>query len=316
MSIAFLNGSYMPIEEVKISPLDRGFLFGDGIYEVIPSYHGRTVGFGPHISRMNDGLNAVEIKLNWSDEQWRELCTTLCEKNGNGNLGIYLHVTRGADTKRHHAYPVGIEPTMFAYTFEIPEPPVADRNTVKPYTCSTAHDLRWHRCNIKSISLLGNVMHYQQGHVQGDGEILLFNQDNELTECGACNERDREEKSTNRKLLEGRPPGYRQPSRAMNYRDARGITREQFAAAAWTQAITNVGWGFDVEDSIVPGEAAHQLVPVTPEPGPGLRTEVDNCLALEHFTHGRGTPIAARVPDRRVFRCPASGHRQTPPRKW
>jgi D-alanine transaminase len=187
MSIAFLNGSYMPIEEVKISPLDRGFLFGDGIYEVIPSYHGRTVGFGPHISRMNDGLNAVEIKLNWSDDQWRELCTTLCEKNGNGNLGIYLHVTRGADNKRHHAYPVGIEPTVFAYTFEIPEPPVADRNTVKPYTCSTAHDLRWHRCNIKSIALLGNVMHFQQGHIKGDGEVLLYNDNDELTECGACN---------------------------------------------------------------------------------------------------------------------------------
>jgi len=173
MSIAFLNGSYMPIEEVKISPLDRGFLFGDGIYEVIPSYHGKTVGFGPHISRMNDGLNAVEIKLNWSDEQWRDLCTTLCEKNGNGNLGIYLHVTRGADNKRHHAYPTDIDPTVFAYTFEIPEPPEADRNTVKPYTCSTAHDLRWHRCNIKSIALLGNVMHFQQGHQKGDGEVLL-----------------------------------------------------------------------------------------------------------------------------------------------
>jgi len=187
MSIAFLNGSYMPIEEVKISPLDRGFLFGDGIYEVIPSYHGKTVGFGPHIARMNDGLNAVEIKLNWSDDEWRELCTTLCEKNGNGNLGIYLHVTRGADTKRHHAYPTDIEPTVFAYTFEIPEPPVPDRNTIKPYTCSTAHDLRWHRCNIKSIALLGNVMHFQQGHKKGDGEVILYNDNDELTECGACN---------------------------------------------------------------------------------------------------------------------------------
>ena len=187
MSIAFLNGSYMPIEEVKISPLDRGFLFGDGIYEVIPSYHGKTVGFGPHIARMNDGLNAVEIKLNWSDDQWRDLCTTLCEKNGNGNLGIYLHVTRGADNKRHHAYPVGVEPTVFAYTFEIPEPPVPDRNTVKPYTCSTDRDLRWHRCNIKSIALLGNVMHFQQGHQKGDGEVLLYNDNDELTECGACN---------------------------------------------------------------------------------------------------------------------------------
>lgn len=187
MSIAFLNGSYMPMEEAKISPLDRGFLFGDGIYEVIPSYQGKTVGFDQHIARMNDGLNAIKIKLDWSDDQWRDLCTTLCEKSGNGNLGVYLHVTRGADNKRHHAYPEGVEPTVFAFAYEIPEPPVADRHTVKPYTCSTAQDLRWHRCNIKSIALLGNVMHFQQSHEKGDGEVILYNANDELTECGACN---------------------------------------------------------------------------------------------------------------------------------
>jgi D-alanine transaminase len=187
MSIAYLNGSYLPIEEAKISPLDRGFLFGDGIYEVVPSYSGKMVGFGAHIARMQEGLGAIEIKLGWDEKQWRELCETICEKNGNGNLGIYLHVTRGADNKRHHAYPEGIEPTVFAFTFEIPEPPEADRNTIKPYTCSTAPDMRWDRCHIKSISLLGNVMHFQQGHEKGDGEILLYNANDELTECGACN---------------------------------------------------------------------------------------------------------------------------------
>ena len=187
MSIAYLNGVYLPLEEARISPLDRGFLFGDGIYEVIPSYGGKTVGFGQHISRMNDGLGAIEINHKWSEDQWRELCTLLCEKNGNGNLGIYLHVTRGADDKRNHAFPDGLEPTLFAFAFEIPPPPVPDRNMVKAYTCSTGQDLRWDRCNIKSISLLGNVLHYQQGHAKGDGEILLYNENNELTECGACN---------------------------------------------------------------------------------------------------------------------------------
>ena len=187
MSIAFLNGAYLPIEEAKISPLDRGFLFGDGIYEFVPSYGGKMVGFGPHIARMRNGLAAVEIKFDWSEDQWRELCETICEKNGNGNLGIYLHVTRGADNKRHHAYPVGVEPTIFAFTSEISEHPEADRTTVKPYTCSTGADLRWDRCNIKSISLLGNVMHFQHGHARGDSEILLYNENNELTECGACN---------------------------------------------------------------------------------------------------------------------------------
>ncbi|MFT5218365.1 MAG: D-alanine transaminase [Gammaproteobacteria bacterium] len=187
MTIAYLNGEYMPLEETRISPMDRGFLFGDGIYEVIPSYGGKMVGFGPHISRMIEGLGLIEIKHKWDHDQWREVCTALCEKNGNGNLGVYLHVTRGADNKRNHAYPDGITPTVFAYAFEIPAPPIPDRNLVKPYTCSTGQDLRWDRCNIKSISLLGNVLHYQQGHAKGDGEILLYNGNNELTECGACN---------------------------------------------------------------------------------------------------------------------------------
>jgi D-alanine transaminase len=187
MTIAYINGEYMPLEETRISPMDRGFLFGDGIYEVIPSYNGRMVGFDPHISRMQNGLAAIEIKLGWNDQQWRELCVSLLEKNGNGDLGIYLHVTRGADTKRNHAYPEGVEPTVFAYAFEIPPPPVPERDKIKPYTCATGSDMRWDRCNIKSISLLGNVMHYQQGHIKGDGEILLYNEHNELTECGACN---------------------------------------------------------------------------------------------------------------------------------
>jgi len=187
MTIAYLNGEYLPLEEARISPMDRGFLFGDGIYEVIPSYGGKMVGFGPHISRMRDGLDATEIDLGWDQDQWRELCSTLLEKNGNGNLGIYLHVTRGADSKRHHAYPDGIEPTVFGYAFEIPAPPTPDRAEIKPYTCATGADMRWDRCNIKSISLLGNVMHFQQGHSQGDGEILLYNENSELTECGACN---------------------------------------------------------------------------------------------------------------------------------
>ncbi len=187
MTIAYLNGEYLPLEEARISPMDRGFLFGDGIYEVIPSYGGNMVGFGPHISRMQGGLASIEIKLGWDDNQWRELCNSLMEKNGNGNLGIYLHVTRGADSIRHHAYPEGIEPTVFAYAFEISPPPIPDREEIKPYTCATGHDMRWDRCNIKSISLLGNVMHFQQGYSKGDGEILLYNENNELTECGACN---------------------------------------------------------------------------------------------------------------------------------
>ena len=166
MSIVFLNGSYMPMSEAKISPLDRGFLFGDSIYEVIPSYQGRLLGFGPHIDRMNDGFKGIGLNMNWSDQQWKMLCEDLADKNGNSNLGIYLQVSRGADTKRYHAFPAEVEPTVFGFTFEIPEPPVADKAVAKGYKVSIAEDLRWQRCHIKSTALLGNVLHFQQGYDQ------------------------------------------------------------------------------------------------------------------------------------------------------
>ncbi|MDG1773499.1 MAG: D-amino acid aminotransferase [Oceanicoccus sp.] len=187
MSIVYLNGEYLPMEEAKISPMDRGFLFGDGIYEVVPSYNGKLVGFGPHIDRMDNGLAAIDIQLDYSHDQWREIATSLSEKNGAGNLGIYFHVSRGADSKRSHAYPEGVSATVFAFAFEIPPEPVADRNVVKPYKVSTTQDLRWKRCNIKSTALLGNVMHYQHGHSEGSGETILFNERGEMTEGSAVN---------------------------------------------------------------------------------------------------------------------------------
>lgn len=178
----------MPIEEAKISPLDRGFLFGDGIYEVIPSYFGKMVGFQGHIDRMNSGLKAIGIELNWSDAQWQALCDTLSEKNGAGPLGLYLHVTRGADTKRFHAFPENVVPTVFAMTFEIAVPKTPDLATIgKGYALTSTEDLRWQRCQIKSTSLLGNVLHFQEGYEAGSQETLLYNSNNELTEASASN---------------------------------------------------------------------------------------------------------------------------------
>jgi D-alanine transaminase len=187
MSIVYLNGDYMPMSEAKISPMDRGFLFGDGIYEVIPSYDGKLVGFAPHLNRMQDGLDAIELKLQIDQDEWRNICMELNERNGGGNLGLYFHVSRGADTQRNHAYPADIEPTLYAFSFEIPPAPEPDKSKVKPYRVSTTEDLRWKRCNIKSTALLGNVMHYQHGHSQGNNETILYNSDRELTEAAACN---------------------------------------------------------------------------------------------------------------------------------
>ncbi|MEH6581772.1 MAG: aminotransferase class IV [Halioglobus sp.] len=187
MSTVYLNGDYMPMSEAKISPMDRGFLFGDGIYEVIPSYDGQLVGFGPHLERMQDGLDAIELKLTIEHNAWRNICEKLCTINGGGNLGIYIHISRGADNKRNHAYPTDITPTVYAFAFEIPPAPEPDKSKATPYRVSTTEDLRWKRCNIKSTALLGNVMHYQHGHSQGNNETILYNADGELTEAAACN---------------------------------------------------------------------------------------------------------------------------------
>ena len=187
MSTVYLNGQFLPMDEARISPMDRGFLFGDGIYEVIPSYDGRLVGFAPHMARMQQGLDAIEIALRIDQAQWREIASQLSERNGGGNLGIYFHVSRGADTKREHAYPTHTTPTVFAFAYQIPPSPPADKHSVTPYSVATAEDLRWQRCNIKSTSLLGNVMHYQQARTGGHNETILYNQRGEITEAASCN---------------------------------------------------------------------------------------------------------------------------------
>jgi D-alanine transaminase len=186
-STVYLNGDYMPMEAARISPMDRGFLFGDGIYEVVPSYDGKLVGFAPHMARMQEGLDAIEISLDVDHDAWRDIADQLIARNGGGNLGIYFHVSRGADTRRHHAYPEGITPTLYAFAFEIPPAPIADKRAATCYTVATSEDLRWKRCNIKSTALLGNVMHYQFGHARGHKETILYNQEGEITEAAACN---------------------------------------------------------------------------------------------------------------------------------
>jgi D-alanine transaminase len=186
-NIVFLDGQFMPMSEAKISPMDRGFLFGDGIYEVVPSYQAKLVGFELHIQRMQIGLDAIGIKLNMGVNDWRDIAQNLIEKNGKGDLGLYFHVSRGADMKRFHAFPENIQPTVFAYTFSIPAATIADKQKVKQYRVTSTEDLRWKRCQIKSTSLLGNVMHFQQGQEAGVDETILYNQHNELTEASACN---------------------------------------------------------------------------------------------------------------------------------
>lgn len=187
MTIAYLNGDYVPLEEAKISPMDRGFLFGDGIYEVIPSYGGKTIGTELHMVRFENGLREIGIEIPWARAELTAVFEALLAKNGNGNLGIYLQVTRGVAMKRNHAFPQALTPTIFAYTFDIPEPDNGNRETVKQWSVTSGQDLRWQRCHIKSTSLLGNVLHMMEGVGSGAGEIILFDTEENLTEAAACN---------------------------------------------------------------------------------------------------------------------------------
>lgn len=187
MEKVYLNGNYINKDQANISVMDRGFLFGDGIYEVIPCYQGKTVGLKWHLDRMNQGLSSIEIDYVADLQYWKGVIEQLLAQFEQSSIGIYIHVSRGADNKRHHAYPVGIKPTVLAYAFMINDPQPLDREQTKTYRVITQEDKRWQRCNIKSTALLGNVMHFQQGHSAGVDEVILFNKDKILTEASACN---------------------------------------------------------------------------------------------------------------------------------
>nr|WP_244360580.1 aminotransferase class IV [Alteromonas sp. K632G] len=181
----------MPLSEAKISPMDRGFLFGDGIYEVIPTYHGKAVGMTGHLSRMRDGLAAISITNPYSAQQWQQNLDGLIDANAShfpsGNIGVYFHISRGTDTKRYHAYPQNITPTVFGFAFEIAPAQPLEAANVKPFKVALEEDKRWQRCHIKSTSLLGNVMHFQAGVDSGVQETILHNSDGIITEASSCN---------------------------------------------------------------------------------------------------------------------------------
>jgi len=181
--IAYLDGNYLPVEEARISPLDRGFLFGDGIYEALPFYGGRPVGLGLHLQRLSNGLAEIGIENPLSEQEWRAVAIDLVKRNGNeGNLGLYIQVTRGNEGRRFHGFPENTRPTVFCMVMPIPTHPTPDRNTMKGLKVASTEDLRWRRCHIKSTSLLGNVLSFQHGYAMGCDETIQYNAQDELTE--------------------------------------------------------------------------------------------------------------------------------------
>lgn len=176
----FLNGGYLPVENAHVSVMDRGFLFGDGIYEVIPVYCGSLFRFEEHLERLENSLKLTRIENPYSRDKWRDIMLPLID--ATKNQYIYFQVTRGAAEKRDHAFPAGVKPTVFMMCNDIA--PFNDKEAgVKAISLD---DNRWSLCNIKAIALLGNILLRQQAVDNECAEAILV-REGYITEGSASN---------------------------------------------------------------------------------------------------------------------------------
>ena len=178
----YLNGEYLPLAEARISPLDRGFLYGDGAYEAMPVYGGRPFRLEAHCARLARSLGEIRMRDPHSRTQWCDIFANLIERNGGGNLYIYWQVTRGAERGRNHAPLPDIPRTVFAFC--APLPAVAPAMFEKGLSCVTAEDTRWARCDIKALTLLANVL-LRQLAVDADAAETILLRNGEVMEATA-----------------------------------------------------------------------------------------------------------------------------------
>jgi len=171
-SIAYLNGEYLPTAAARISPLDRGFIFGDGVYEVFQVSKGRIQYLEPHIKRLNQSLKNILMEPPYSLEQWRHILNTLVEKNGSGDFSLYLQVTRGVDLIRKQAIPNQVLPTVFVTCF--PHIPLSKEDLRKGYQAISVADIRWQYCHIKATSRLAYILMFQEAKHKGVDEGIII----------------------------------------------------------------------------------------------------------------------------------------------
>lgn len=183
MNTVFLNGDYLPSDEAKVSVFDRGFLLGDGVYEVIPVYNSRPFRLTQHMARLQNSLNGVRMQNPYTEAEWSEVIQHLVEVNGGGDQAVYLQVTRGV-APRDHVFPEGVEPTAFVMTNPIKPLPVSYK--AEGIKAITVEDIRWAQCDIKAITLLPNSLLRQQAQDAGAQEALLI-RDGLMTEGSASN---------------------------------------------------------------------------------------------------------------------------------
>jgi D-alanine transaminase len=167
----YLDGALLPLAEARISPLDRGFLFADGVYEVIPVHRGRLFRLRQHLERLDRSLAAIRLPNPHGVQEWAGIAARVAEAAGGAEMLIYLQVTRGAEFGRNHLFPRGARPTVFAFASPYPAPDA--RVLESGLAAATLEDIRWDRCDIKSVALLANVLLRQEAADRGADEALL-----------------------------------------------------------------------------------------------------------------------------------------------
>lgn len=178
--ICYLNGEFLPLNEARISPLDRGFLFADSVYEVLPAFDGRMFRFREHFDRFARSLAEIHIPSPLSHAQWHDLLNDLIRRNGGADMYLYAQVSRGMELGRDHAFPSSqTQPTVFAMAFPLPTLSAEQRET--GLSAITVEDFRWGRCDIKSTMLLANVLMKQQAREAGAQEAIIV-KDGEVLE--------------------------------------------------------------------------------------------------------------------------------------
>lgn len=179
LPICYLSGAYLPLAEARVSPLDRAFLFGDAVYEVLPVYGSRAFRLREHLDRLQRSLSGIRMAAPLSHGEWARICEQLISRNSAGDAYLYLQVTRGAEHGRNHVWPEQLKPTVFAYVTPLdPLSPVIVENGV---AAVTAADTRWARRDIKSTALLANILLKKLSADAGAYETILL-ENGELTE--------------------------------------------------------------------------------------------------------------------------------------
>jgi D-alanine transaminase len=174
-----LNGEFLPLEEARISPLDRGFLFADSVYEVVPIYAARPFRLREHLLRLDRSLEGIRMAPVMTHAAWAKLLLELISRNNAREATLYLQITRGAERGRNHAWPSGLKPTVFAYCTALE--PMPKEMLERGVAAVTADEIRWARRDIKSTALLGNILLKQLAADAGAFETIML-ENGELTE--------------------------------------------------------------------------------------------------------------------------------------